>query len=367
MIMAGKKILQLVYELASGGAEKFVVDLSNELAGRGEDVTVLMLRDASKSEYNFNCEFLNPEVKLVDLKLREGFRLSHIRKIEKAIDDIKPDVVHTHLGVLPYVFFYALRRKDIKFIHTIHAVAKFETPSILLRAINHILFKKRIQAVTISKVCDETYRQYYGLRNSVCIENGRAKMPPSPLFESVVEELKDLPRPVFIHVARCSEEKNQGLLVNAFNKLCTREVPGSLLMIGNNYENHSEITQRACPDIHFLGEKRNIGDYLLNADYFCLSSIVEGMPISIIEAFSYGVPVISTPAGGVNDMVDSRVNGLLTSDFSVDSYEAALKEAMGMRFNKESIMKHFEIRYSIATCADKYQEIYNCSQLCPKY
>lgn len=356
--MAGRKILQLVYELASGGAERFVVDLSNELVGRGEEVTVLMLRDASKSEYNFNCGSLSPEVKLVDLKLKEGFRLSHIQEIEKTIDRIRPDVVHTHLGVLPYVFFCAFRRKNTRFVHTIHSVAQFEAPSKLVRMINRILFKRRIQAVTISKVCDETYRQYYGLRNSVCIENGRAKVLPSPLFESVVKELKDLPRPIFIHVARCSVEKNQDLLVNAFNKLRSDGIVGSLLIIGNNYGSYPEIQRRACPDIHFLGEKRNVGDYLMNADYFCLSSIVEGMPISIIEAFSCGLPVISTPAGGVNDMVDNRVNGLLTPDYSVDSYEAAMKEAIGMQFDKESVIKSFEAGYSITACTDKYLKLY---------
>lgn len=48
-----------------------------------------------------------------------------------------------------------------------------------------------------------------------------------------------------------------------------------------------------------------------NADAFILPSYVEGVPISILEAISYGIPVLSTPVGGIPEVVKSGVNGIL--------------------------------------------------------
>ena len=53
------KIIQIIYSLSSGGAEKFVVDLSNQLAKMGHDVTLCMLRDDKIDTLTFNKQFLS--------------------------------------------------------------------------------------------------------------------------------------------------------------------------------------------------------------------------------------------------------------------------------------------------------------------
>ena len=351
------KIVQLVYHLGSGGAEKFIVDLSNELSRLGEDVTILMIRDDSVPGYSFNCKFLLPEVKLVSLKLKEGFKFSYIRKVSAALDVLTPDVVHTHLGVLPFIFFYSFK-KQTRFVHTIHSLSAFETSSWAIKCINKKLFRHNIQPVTISKACDESFVDYYGLHNSICIENGRDNIRPSSRFPQVEAELKNLQRPLFIHVARYAPEKNQTLLINAFNEIHKKGEAGSILILGDGFDEHADIVAKACEGIHFLGLKDNVGDYLLNSDYFCLSSRIEGMPISVIEAMNCGLPVISTPAGGVPDMINTGINGVISSDFSVGSYEEAFATALKTDFSKDAIIHRFERLYSISVCAQKYMHIY---------
>jgi len=63
--------------------------------------------------------------------------------------------------------------------------------------------------------------------------------------------------------------------------------------------------------VHFLGEKSNIGDYLIDADCFILSSRYEGFPISILEAMSYSLPILATDVGGVKEAVVDGYNGKL--------------------------------------------------------
>jgi glycosyltransferase involved in cell wall biosynthesis len=64
--------------------------------------------------------------------------------------------------------------------------------------------------------------------------------------------------------------------------------------------------------LQFLGERNDVAKLLSNADIFLLISKWEGLPISIIEAMRAGLPVIASDVGGVNEMVEPEINGLLT-------------------------------------------------------
>ena len=69
------------------------------------------------------------------------------------------------------------------------------------------------------------------------------------------------------------------------------------------------------------GEKKSL--LLSNADAFILPSYVEGVPISILEAMSYGIPTISTFVGGIPEIISDGKNGkLIKSGDKVSIYES---------------------------------------------
>lgn len=66
---------------------------------------------------------------------------------------------------------------------------------------------------------------------------------------------------------------------------------------------------------------------LLNwADVFILPSFNEGLPISILEAMSYSHPIISTPVGGISEVVETNVNGVIVSPGNEEEIFAAIKK-----------------------------------------
>ncbi|HZY24804.1 MAG TPA: glycosyl transferase, partial [Bacteroidales bacterium] len=69
------KIIQLVYSLGPGGAERFVVDLSNELALQGNDVTLCVLRDDKLGNSGFYKRDLSEKINYINLRIPEGLRL----------------------------------------------------------------------------------------------------------------------------------------------------------------------------------------------------------------------------------------------------------------------------------------------------
>ena len=73
------KILQIVYSLGPGGAERLVVDLSNELSRQGHDVTLCVLRDDEQGNFGFYKHEVSEKVNYVNLidpsriKIKEYF------------------------------------------------------------------------------------------------------------------------------------------------------------------------------------------------------------------------------------------------------------------------------------------------------
>ena len=102
------KILEVAFTLQSGGAERFVVDLSNELVKNGHDVTLLTTRDIEKNpDSAFFTDILDKKITLQQLKVDYPGPLAWY-KVSRILKSVKPDVVHMHLNTLPYFFPHAL-------------------------------------------------------------------------------------------------------------------------------------------------------------------------------------------------------------------------------------------------------------------
>lgn len=359
------KIIQLIYSLSSGGAERFVVSLSNQLADMGHQVTICMLLSDNEERYIFNRQFVKPNVSVHSLGFSVGFSLSKMSALENYISSENPDVVHCHLNVIPYIFKTAINnKKRIRFIHTLHNVAESASGKKWQRGINHYYYSRNlIIPVTISDKCKDSFEKYYGLKSPNRIDNGCEKPVKTPNYEEVLAEVnalkKNIDTPVFIHVARFHKQKNQAMLIDVFNRLYDEGQDFVLLIIGDGFSKSegAELKAKACKQIHFLGLRNNVSDFLYCSDAFCLSSIYEGLPISLLEAMACGVLPICTNVGGVPDVIEHGVTGLL-SNVSPDEYYKVIRSYFNVKIEKTKLIEQFENHYSIRKCAERYMNIY---------
>ena len=359
------KIIQFINSLSSGGGEKFVVDLSNQLSLLGHEVIICILLDDNIEHFSFNKQYLSETVKFHSFKFSNGFSLKKMLAVEKYIKFENPDIVHCHLNVLPFIFRLAISNRKIKFVHTLHNVAEYASGSKAQRPVNKFFFEKGlIQPVAISKLCQKSYEEYYHLYNAPCIDNGRAKIEQTANFSFVQKDIEALKEnrdtKVFIHVARFNEQKNQDLLIDSFNELCKRDINCILLVIGHGFDTEEgyKLQKRACRNIHFLGKKNNVVDYILCSDAFCLSSKYEGLPISLLEALSYGVTPICTPVGGIPDVIEHGKTGYLSKDLETASYVKTIEYFINHPLDKTDLINHYKANYSIETCTDKYVKVF---------
>lgn len=358
------RILELIPNLASGGAERFVTDLSNELVLDGNDVSIFTFRSAHN--LNFYKDELLPQVCLKEYpgswtlisKLIQFFViLSYVRKF-------KPEVIHCHTLAFPYALFVSFFYRNIKYYYTVHNLAENDTSLVVGAKIRCLFLKKRIIPITISKQCAHSFTKFYGYSSFCTIENGCRSLQPSSLFDSVKNEIESYKKTnntkVFINIARISKQKNHKMLVDAFNLFSSKDKDSILLIIGHKFDAWNDIKKviETSEDIFYLGEKHNVADYLLCSDFFCLSSLWEGLPISLLEAGILGVCPICTPVGGVKDVICDKRFGILSRDISLSSYLEAIKLAVNTPMDKHELMESYTERYSMKNCAKKYLSLF---------
>lgn len=361
------KIIHLITTLGSGGAEKMVVDLANQQAAFGHTVTVCMLVDDLIPNKSFNRVFLNDDVEFHSLKAKSAISITLIWDCYKYLCKKNPDIVHCHLNVLLFVYLYVLLKNKAIIVNTLHSLAH----RIIYRRfpiqyyINKFFYKKSlIVPVTISKECQKSYSNFYRLNNSYCILNGRSRLSLTKDYYSVKREIEIMKESdntyVFCHIGRCDDVKNQKLLIKSFNNLVSSGVDAILLIIGAGFDSKlgNEIREIANSKVKFLGEKSNVGDYLLLSNFFCLSSLHEGLSISLLEAMSLGILPICTPVGGNVDVVIDGVVGYLSKDLSVKEYTKTLLKAIKQPIKRENIVEYYEKKFSMKKCANNYLNLY---------
>ena len=355
------KIVQIIPQLSSGGAERFVVDLSNELSRRHD--VVLVVSHALTGQNAFYLPEVSERVKVCSLNKKLGFDTAYLYRLYKTIKKESPNVVHTHVESFAHFALLKWLFPRVKFVHTVHSDAQFEAGGRLKTFLKRWFFRKGwCKAVTISNKSDESFKEFYrGSTPSLLIYNGRSlsvKWSDNELVSRVDGRYN------LVSIAHISPVKNHMLLCSAVDRLTKNNAPIELYMFGRFVDEDivNGIKALNNPHIHLLGEVENPRQYLHNADVFCMSSVIEGMPISLIEALSCGLTPVCTAVGGIVDIVEDGKNGFLSQDMTVESYVEAIERYLALTDNQKVEMKQQSIKsaqkYSIEECAKQYEIVY---------
>ena len=358
------KILEIIPQLSQGGAERFVVDLCNELSMR-HDITLVVLHNIDKT--GFFLKEISTRVKVFSMNKRKGLDLALFFKLRNLISKENPDIVHTHLRAIVYSLLAYLVPSHTKYIHTVHNDAAKEAGDGISRLCRKFAFKtKRVIPVTISEESKKSFMDFYGITPPM-IYNGRPAYKESADLQKVRQELDALKTnpdvPVIVNIARVCPQKNQLILAKAVEELNQRGKHIELAIIGRIDDSpySKELRAFKSAHIHLLGTRINPRDYIKVADAFYLSSLYEGMPITLIECFSVGTIPICTPVGGIKNMIEDSKNGILSTGVSQQEMEEALMRFIDMPNEEKKMMKlnsfNSFFKYNMTTCFYKYEDL----------
>lgn len=358
------KIVEIIPQLSSGGAERFVVDLCNELSLRHE-VTLIVYHGLS--EHGFYARDVSERVNLICLEKKDGFSFSFFRKVHDAVKTIGPDVVHLHIRALNYAFPLVWMKDRPLMFMTIHNDAEKEAGGLFGTMLRKFCFAKNaVVPVTISRKSAASFRQFYG-SDAPMIFNGRNIDPGMTASPSVEAEFagyrKTADTRVLVSLARFTDVKRQDMLARTVARLEDEGYDVCALLIGRQHDQAvvERVLAAGSANVHLLGEKADPLEYLRLADAFCLCSLYEGMPISLIEAMGMGTVPVCTPAGGIADVVNEQI-GFLSDDLSEEAYYLALKRYLdtdeaSLARMKERLLKAYE-PYGMSECASRYEALF---------
>ncbi len=360
------KIMHILPSLYTGGAEKFCIDICNELSKNPENEVYLCSLEKLNERQQIMYKKIDKKVHFLSMN-KVGKHPTLMFDIYKMLKEIRPDITHTHLRAQVYAAF-GLIANQIPNIHTVHSLAYKETTA-GKRKFYALLYRYfNFTPVSISTEVLKSVQKEYGEVYNIQIDNGVQRLEATSLIDETKQEIAALKKAndskIFVNIGRVYPVKNQKLLIEAFDSLLDEGVDAHLLIIGSRkivpeYARECEAMVRHPENIHFLDEKSNVSDYLLNADAFCLSSSHEGMPMTILEAMSIGLPSIATPVGGIPDIIEEGKNGFLANDLTPDSYLKAMQRFLSSEsLDKKHIIDTFDKNYSIEITAQRYYDLY---------
>lgn len=362
------KILHMLTSINTGGAEKFCVDICNTQAEISDNEIYLCVLD--KIEDQPLVKTISSNVNLISLNKIGGYSLKIIYRVFQLFSEIQPNIIHLNGRALVYSSSPILLKR-IPSVYTVHTMAHKENNK-YIRGFIKFIFNTNpniFTPVSISQSVSKTVKEIYGKQYDKIIYNGSSELTISSESETValyINELKkDNDTLVFLSIGRIAKEKNTLLLVEAFNKLLDKEQNVCLCIIGYDgtqeqfYLTECKNRNRYPDSIKFVGRKENIADYLLCAHASCLTSSFEGLGIAALEAFSMGIPVLSTPSGGPSDIIIPGINGYISEHITVDSYVEILNNFIEKPLkNKEEIIELYKEKYTMKACALQYLELY---------
>ena len=232
----------------------------------------------------------------LDSTYKKGNKQIHrIKKLRQIIKERNADVVLSFLGSPNIRFLIASLGLKTKKIVSVRNDPYYEYGSGIRKAVTRILFDFADGVVFQTKQASEYFTNRVRDK-SVVIFN-----PVNEVFKTIEWDCQSSN---IVAVGRLEPQKNYFMLLSAFEKLSNINRNLNLIIVGDGSlrTQLEQYVNKHCLDkrVSFLGQISKVEDVLGNALLYVLTSDYEGMPNSLMEAMTAGVPCIATdcPCGG---------------------------------------------------------------------
>lgn len=361
------KIMYCITSSSWGGAQLHVFELCKDQIKRGNEVIFVV---GSKGPLLNKIKSINGvKIILLSSLRREISPLNDIRAIfelRSLIKDERPNILHLHsskAGTLGRLACIGLR-KQTKVIFTVHGWSFTDgIPSAFKRKLFRNV-EKVVSGFTDLFICVSNYDEKIGMRDGVLNTNSNVRVihngSKAPRENNVNYSVHSPIR--LVMVARFSPQKDQETLIKAVAKLPKDSYELTFVGNGETLQYNKKLVSQygLTNNVKFVGFKDDISEYLINNDIYILSTHYEGLPISIIEAMSYGLPVLATNVGGNSELVENNINGFLFTSKSelIDKLTFIINNPGIIKKMGKQSYRIFSDKYYLSSCLNKVNNAY---------
>ena len=365
--MNNNKILYITPALSVGGAEKFLILLSNSLINEKEKQIVVSLQPVNTLEGE-----LDRKIDFIPLPRKSKFDLNPVKKLRRLIKTEQPSVIFC----INFYSYFICRcamlglktnsRRIISYHSTIHVTKKEH----YLHKLYAILLTKSDSIITVSSNQAKYTIEKYGIPPAkfTTIHNGINLQYWHPASDDAVRNSIrkqyniDPGAKVIVMTAALRVEKNHLGAVKALHLL--HHVYGQmafLLMVGDGIM-REEIMKLAAElklqdYVKITGMQKEVRPFYWAADLFTLcSTSVETFSIAALEAMGCGLPGVLTDIGGAGEMIKEGVNGKVCA---IDENDIAGKwaDVLTGNYSKHEIHAFARNNFSAEKMLAEYRKI----------
>ncbi|MBT6462890.1 MAG: glycosyltransferase [Opitutae bacterium] len=363
------KVLHLVYSLAPGGMENGIVNMSINLASEKISMEVCCLERAGRM-----ASRLSKKCHLHVLGKKPGFDRRLPRILRDKINEIGPDIIHTHnLGPLIYAAMARFLGVTIPIFHGEHASL----------TLTDLRLRKRLQRILLYRLC----KKIHTVGDSMTRQLDELKLSPTPvltlrngvdtvLFQpnkdkaQIRKELLDLSGELLLVgvFGRFGPYKRHEFLLEAFAEIGEKLPNIHLLIVGGGGDRERVVLDKIqCHPlrsrIHAVGYQTDPVAYYQCLDLLLLPSENEGLSNCALEAMACGVPVLTNQNCGSEDLILHGVDGFVRPLISIDNLLEGLTDIFAKdmpTLENVSVMarKKIENDFSLDSMANSYRKAY---------
>lgn len=361
---ASRRPLRVVLALESsgpGGAENMVLQLASALRERGHEVAVATMREGWMTQRARAAElpvWLEPQ--------KQGLDLGWIWRFARRLRRERIDVLHTHefaMNVFGGLASRLARVASLSTIHGKHWIADRQRRAAAYR----ILRRLGVPIVCVSEDLATFLVEGLGVLREqlVLVHNGIVLPAPGAAPEqSAARRALDIPPDgaLLVAVGNLYPVKDHATLIRALPKL-----PGVRVAIAGRGEEEENLRRLSVEldvsdRVHLLGLRDDVDRVLASADLFVQPSLSEGLPLAILEAMAFGLPVLASRVGGMAEAVADGETGLLVepgdAEGLAEGARRLLADPQGMKAMGAAGRRRVEAEFSVRTMADAYESAY---------
>lgn len=283
---------------------------------------------AGPEDFSLAKELKNLQIPYLPLHIHLDYQyLLLIKQLKHIYENNLIDVIHMHGHKMSIAGRLAnlSTKRNIKEIVTIHNFTPNNFYGELLKNINKFLDFKTNKIIAVSKALYKRQvfpKNYY--KTSV-IYNGI----DLTRFQSYHPHMQNDKVKIIGTVARLAPQKGLEFLLKAFKKVLY-DFPGLNLYIVGGGPEKIRLQQLACHlqiknQVIFTDHVIDVLDHLKKIDLFIMPSLSEGLSIATLEALALKKPVIASNTGGLAEVIEHDVSGLLIKPGCVDSLASSIK------------------------------------------
>jgi glycosyltransferase involved in cell wall biosynthesis len=350
-------VVHVIYYLDIGGGEVFLRGITRALASRG--VVQHVFTVGSRGRLADEIEAAGIPVVAFNKSSRAG--LVTIVRMAVALRRLRPTIVQTHGEAGLFWGVPAARLAGAQVVSLLYQTRE-ETP--LKTFVTQAALRLPTRVIAGSRAAAAFTRERFHVAGEH-LRTIHCGIEPL-MFDNIgSRDRRQAEWPVLVTVGRLFASKGHRVLIDAFT-IVRRHYPNArLVIVGDGPERNALERQAADTNVldavMFAGTLYPTVDVLATADVFVFPSLNEPQGLALLEAYAAGVPVVASRTGGIVEMLEHEVDGLLVDPHDAPGLAAAVERFIEDEALRSTCVAHARSRlraFDVETLAEEYLDVY---------